>query len=133
MQVKPSLSKLAKCTRPPQAPRARCAAAMPLTEAELQAIRDECLCDDLDVDMERMSLWTPGMARHYFENNGEEPPTDPAILLAAERAQLQARLEKEGIGHVYEHLKEQTINSLVDLIRNEQGHTQCTPTPCTFH
>ena len=46
--------------------------AMPLTLAELQDIRDEFLADDVEIDFERMSLWTRERATSFFENGGEE-------------------------------------------------------------
>lgn len=77
--------------------------------------------DDLEIDLDRMSFWTEAMARKYFQEGGVEPTLDPEIILLAERANLKARLEKEGIGHVHEHLQEQTINSLVELIRTDRA------------
>ena len=42
--------------------------AMPLSLSEIEDIRDECLADDLDIDFERMSLWSADEARVYFES-----------------------------------------------------------------
>ena len=43
---------------------------------ELEAIRDECLADDVDITDE-MQGWTEARARAFFENGGMEAPTAP--------------------------------------------------------
>ena len=55
---------------------------MPLSLSEIEDIRDECLADDLDIDFERMSLWSADEARVYFESGGEvEPPSQSSTPL----------------------------------------------------
>ena len=55
---------------------------MPLSLSEIEEIRDECLADDLDIDFERMSLWSADEARVYFESGGEvEPPSQSSTPL----------------------------------------------------
>ena len=44
-----------------------------LTMAELEEIRDEAMADDLEIDFEKMTLWTRDEAVAFFES-GEEPP-----------------------------------------------------------
>ena len=51
---------------------------MPLTMAQLEDFRDEAMADDLDIDLERMSLWTEVQARSYFESGGEDVPAETA-------------------------------------------------------
>ena len=36
---------------------------MPLTETQLRDIQAECLADDIDIDLARMSQWTEDEAR----------------------------------------------------------------------
>lgn len=52
--------------------------AMPLSAAQLQSIQADCMADDLDIDLERMSLWTESQAIAYFESGGSEAPL-PAL------------------------------------------------------
>ena len=52
------------------------------------------MADDLEIDLERMSLWTREAAVAFFET-GEEPapPWEPEPY-------LMGRLDKEGLGHL---------------------------------
>ena len=43
-----------------------------LTLEQLEALREEAMAEDVEIDIERMSLWTIEQARVYFENGGEE-------------------------------------------------------------
>ena len=43
-----------------------------LTMEELEEIRDEAMADDLEIDFEKMTLWTRDEAVAFFES-GEEP------------------------------------------------------------
>jgi hypothetical protein len=80
------------------------------------------MADDLEIDLERMSLWTEKMARFYFENGGSEPEPDAEALADAQRLVFKARLEKEGMAELWEPLDKhkQTLSSLVELIRNDR-------------
>ena len=52
---------------------------MPLTEAELLDLQAYAMADDVEIDLEKMSLWTAEQATAYFESGGtEEPSTGPA-------------------------------------------------------
>ena len=48
---------------------------MPLDMVELQAIQYECLAEDIDLDFEKMKLWTEEHARTYFESGGVDEPS----------------------------------------------------------
>ena len=50
---------------------------MPLTLEELQDIQAEHMADDVDIDLEKMSLWTREKADAFFESGGVEPPDPP--------------------------------------------------------
>ena len=50
---------------------------MPLSLAELESIQADCLADDLDIDLDRMGLWSVDEARVYFESGGLQAP-EPA-------------------------------------------------------
>lgn len=57
---------------------------MPLTLEQLQDLQAEAMADDVDIDLEKMSLWTEAGAREYFESGGEvEPPAPVASFTAA--------------------------------------------------
>lgn len=61
---------------------------MPLTEAELLDLQADAMADDVEIDLEKMSLWTAEQATAYFESGGtEEPSTGPAAPVAAPEAQ----------------------------------------------
>lgn len=47
---------------------------MPLTKEELEEIQAEHMADDLEIDLEKMSLWTKEQANDYFESGGEVVP-----------------------------------------------------------
>ena len=51
---------------------------MPLTLAELDSIQADAMADDVEIDFEKMRLWTHEQAVVFFET-GEEPPP-PAVL-----------------------------------------------------
>ncbi|KAL1500490.1 hypothetical protein AB1Y20_013147 [Prymnesium parvum] len=86
---------------------------MPLSLEELQEIQSELLADDIAIDLHKMSGWTREQAVAYFET-GEEPRPFQA------EPYLMSRLEKEGLAHLKESLKEQTVAGLVELIRHDR-------------
>ena len=45
---------------------------MPLTEAELLDLQADAMADDVEIDLEKMSLWTAEQATAYFESGGTE-------------------------------------------------------------
>lgn len=47
-------------------------APLTLTIAQLEEIREECMAEDVDIDIGRMHCWTAERARTYFENGGED-------------------------------------------------------------
>lgn len=47
---------------------------MSLTMEELQEIQADAMADDLEIELERMSLWTKEAATEYFESGGEVDP-----------------------------------------------------------
>ena len=49
-------------------------ACMRLTLRELQDIQADAMADDVDIDLEKMSCWTPEQAMKYFESGGAEEP-----------------------------------------------------------
>lgn len=90
---------------------------MPLTLEQLQDIQAEAMADDIDIDMERMALWTEEHARKFFET-GEEPlpewQPDPYFM---------RKLEENELNHLCEMLcveKKQSVAGLVDLIRTDR-------------
>jgi hypothetical protein len=44
---------------------------MPLSLAELEEIREECMAEDVPIDLARMASWTHEQAQTFFENGGE--------------------------------------------------------------
>jgi hypothetical protein len=47
--------------------------------ARLRELQEEALADDVEIDLERMDIWTEDEARSYFESGGEvAPPPPPA-------------------------------------------------------
>ena len=44
---------------------------MPLSLAQLEEIREECMAEDVDIDLDRMARWSEETARTFFENGGE--------------------------------------------------------------
>lgn len=50
---------------------------MPLTLAEIEAIRDECLADDIEINFEKMRHWDAERTREFFENGGIDPQPLP--------------------------------------------------------
>eukprot|EP00966_Prymnesium_polylepis_P333799 7389219-Prymnesium_polylepis.1 len=50
---------------------------MPLTQQQLESIQADAMADDIDIDLERMSLWTEAQAVAYFESGGTEEPPPP--------------------------------------------------------
>ena len=50
---------------------------MTLTLAEIEDIRDECLADDIDIDIDTMQHWDAARVTAFFENGGVEPPPPP--------------------------------------------------------
>jgi hypothetical protein len=51
---------------------------MPLTQSELESIQADAMADDVDIDLDKMSLWSAEQARQYFESGGEVSPAEPA-------------------------------------------------------
>ena len=49
---------------------------MALTLEELQDIQAGAMADDVDIDFDRMQLWTAAQAAAYFESGGTEPPDE---------------------------------------------------------
>ena len=47
---------------------------MPLTLAELEAVQQDALADDVAIDFERMKVWSLEEAEKYFESGGTEAP-----------------------------------------------------------
>jgi len=47
---------------------------MPLSLQQIQAIQSDAMADDLDIDLEKMSLWTEEEATAYFESGGQQEP-----------------------------------------------------------
>ena len=45
-----------------------------LSLAELEAIRDECMADDIPIQLGKMCTWSRSKAVAYFDNNGVLPP-----------------------------------------------------------
>mgnify|MGYP006932645595 CR=1 FL=1 len=45
-----------------------------LTLAELQDVQADAMADDVDIDLEKMSLWSAAEAATYFESGGEQEP-----------------------------------------------------------
>ena len=45
---------------------------MPLTLAQLEEMREECMAEDIEIDMSTMASWSEERARTYFENGGED-------------------------------------------------------------
>ena len=57
---------------------------MPLTLEELQEIQADAMADDLEIDFDKMSLWSKEEATEYFESGGdvvpgEGPPPPPVV------------------------------------------------------
>ena len=51
---------------------------MPLTLEQLQEIQSDALADDVQIDFEKMSLWTVEQATEYFDSGGTvEPSSGP--------------------------------------------------------
>ena len=55
---------------------------MPITLEKLRSIQAECFADDLDIDFERMRLWSAEMATAWFESGGsfKMPPNTNAEM-----------------------------------------------------
>lgn len=61
-----------------------------------------------------MSLWTKEQATTYFETGVEPPPPwqpEPYLM---------SRLDSEGLGHLKEPLREQTVAGLVELMKTDR-------------
>ena len=55
---------------------------MPLTLEQLESIQAEALADDVEIDLDRMSLWTAEAAEAYFESGGAVEPAAAAASAA---------------------------------------------------
>jgi len=53
---------------------------MPLTMAQLEGIQADLMADDVEIDFEKMSLWTEKQAETYFESGGTVEPPPPSKL-----------------------------------------------------
>jgi pimeloyl-ACP methyl ester carboxylesterase len=53
---------------------------MPLSLTELEAIRDECLADDVDIDFMRMCGWSSEEAEAFFSSGGADAPQEDCEL-----------------------------------------------------
>ena len=56
---------------------------MPLTKADLEGIQADAMADDVEIDLEKMSLWTTEQAVTYFESGGEVEPPPPIAAFTA--------------------------------------------------
>lgn len=56
---------------------------MPLTLSELQDIQAEAMADDVDINLDQMSLWTADQAREFFESGGAQEPPPPVEVYTA--------------------------------------------------
>ena len=54
------------------------ARAMVLSRAELEALQLEAMADDVEIDLDRMSLWSSEQAMAYFESGGADIPPGPS-------------------------------------------------------
>ena len=59
---------------------------MVLTLEELRELQSECMADDIELQLEKMSLWTKEQALRYFESGGEDEPQPAASAAAATAA-----------------------------------------------
>ena len=55
---------------------------MPITVARLEEIRADELADDLEIDIERMGLWSESDAVAFFQSGGETVPGDAAAAVS---------------------------------------------------
>lgn len=46
----------------------------PLTLQQLQDVQAECMADDIEIDLETMSLWSSAEAQRFFESGGARRP-----------------------------------------------------------
>ena len=53
---------------------------MPLTLEDVQSIQADAMADDVEIDMERMSLWSRAELTAFFESGGETVPTASVSL-----------------------------------------------------
>ena len=69
---------------------------MPLSLTELEAIRDECLADDVDIDFMRMCGWSSEEAEAFFSSGGADAPQEdcelPLMVHLADGRQLSYRV-----------------------------------------
>ena len=79
----------------------------------LESIRADCFADDLDIDVERMSLWTEEQARQYFESGGEEEPTPPAASASC------SQLESPGAVDMARRVKVRTLPAQIKMSMDE--------------
>ena len=102
---------------------------MPLSREELESIQADCMADDLEIDMDKMSLWTREQAAAYFESG--EMPADEAGAATADSAEpatapgpdpeLVEMLQGAGLEHLVETVKGQTIDAWVQLFRGDRS------------
>ena len=55
---------------------------MPLDLPQLQALQADELADDVEIDLQKMTLWTVEQATAYFESGGQEVPPSRAPAMA---------------------------------------------------
>ena len=63
---------------------------MPLTLAQLEEIQADFLADDVQIELERMSLWSKEQAEAYFESGGEVEPGRPSSARRGVDTRLKA-------------------------------------------
>ena len=88
--------------------------------ATSQDIQAELMADDIDIDFDKMSLWTREEAENFFVTGEEpKPPWQPEPYLMGE-------LDKCNLGHLKEVLGQEkhgelgTIGGLVNLMRTDR-------------
>ena len=75
-----------------------------LTHAELISIRDECMADDVDLDLELMQYWTAAEAERFFGSGGVIAPPPKQVrsikmlLKEAQMEYLEKAVSHESLG-----------------------------------
>ena len=57
---------------------AKAASRMVLSQAELEAMQLEAMADDVEIEYDRMAVWTREQAMRYFESGGTDVPPVPS-------------------------------------------------------
>ena len=73
---------------------------MPLTLEKLQELQSDAMADDVDIDLEKMSLWTEEQAVAYFESGGTVQPgaERPVVVYVPELEQTRTELTRAKAG-----------------------------------